>query len=564
MVRGVHRSIYDDAGRSPTFARSSSGVRLGTSYDSGIRNHGSTVFTLRVAKDKECEVCKRSKITRSPCRRRTGEAPFRAEKFGDFRTADRKAVNVDFWITEQSMARCRCPRSCHWMDSILSMQNQNFAGDGKECTKVCRHLICTWAHILRTDLSSNHAHAQHARRDVCCIATIRIGWKMAGWFHGMLLPSAKCPRPPGTRENTIWKSIWRTMSLGQWMSFSSNPWMSLLFSVRDQSRLHQSGKKVLPGIFLGSAPIAGEFGKELFWMQIWKIPGKVAMHPLFYPRRINVKDCTDIARRRWVHIPSSTWYRQKCQEETTNSENPLWVGNKPKGARNSVENFKVNLEEFQPTESKDDAEARADVWSTQGDVDERASSHWTSSCWLDAPNEEKFTIRLEYVDVTRSTRAWSGRHARETYRWPMECRFEKKLVRYVERFHEVRSVARPTFEGTCLSRQRLTKVQTTTRPWSRVALPVWTNIRKAAQNQETQELKTRSPNSIMLDDCQRNLLCRSCWPRLRGQWQKKCEEKIGKTYGTSRAKGKVGLAPRRWLRSRKLHTKRFSKRCLEG
>ena len=93
--------------------------------------------------------------------------------------------------------------------------------------------------------------------------------------------------------------------------------------------------------------------------------------------------------------------QQKCQEETTNSENPLWDGNKPKGARTSVENFKVNLEEFQPTESKDDAEARADVWSTQGDFIYR--HHTEPRVQLYVPKEEKFTIPLEYIDVTRST-----------------------------------------------------------------------------------------------------------------------------------------------------------------
>ena len=33
-------------------------------------------------------------------------------------------------------------------------------------------------------------------------------------------------------------------------------------SAKDQSRLHQFGKKVLPGIIIG---YAGAFGKDLFW-----------------------------------------------------------------------------------------------------------------------------------------------------------------------------------------------------------------------------------------------------------------------------------------------------------
>ena len=35
-------------------------------------------------------------------------------------------------------------------------------------------------------------------------------------------------------------------------------------SPKDQARIHQFGKKVLPGIFLGHELIAGEFGKEIF------------------------------------------------------------------------------------------------------------------------------------------------------------------------------------------------------------------------------------------------------------------------------------------------------------
>ena len=39
-------------------------------------------------KDRNCEICKRTKITRAPCRRRKGEAVPRADNFGDLITAD--------------------------------------------------------------------------------------------------------------------------------------------------------------------------------------------------------------------------------------------------------------------------------------------------------------------------------------------------------------------------------------------------------------------------------------------------------------------------------------------
>ena len=44
-------------------------------------------------KDRNCEICKRTKITRAPCRRRCGEAAPRAEKFGDLITADHKILS---------------------------------------------------------------------------------------------------------------------------------------------------------------------------------------------------------------------------------------------------------------------------------------------------------------------------------------------------------------------------------------------------------------------------------------------------------------------------------------
>ena len=44
-------------------------------------------------KDRNCEICKRTKIIRAPCRRRNGEAVPRAENFGDLITADHKVLS---------------------------------------------------------------------------------------------------------------------------------------------------------------------------------------------------------------------------------------------------------------------------------------------------------------------------------------------------------------------------------------------------------------------------------------------------------------------------------------
>ena len=44
-------------------------------------------------KDRNCEICQRTNITRAPCRRRIGGAVPRAENFGDLITADHKVLS---------------------------------------------------------------------------------------------------------------------------------------------------------------------------------------------------------------------------------------------------------------------------------------------------------------------------------------------------------------------------------------------------------------------------------------------------------------------------------------
>ena len=53
----------------------------------------STVFILISLETENCEICKRTKITRAPCRRRSGEAVPRADQFGDLITGDQKVLS---------------------------------------------------------------------------------------------------------------------------------------------------------------------------------------------------------------------------------------------------------------------------------------------------------------------------------------------------------------------------------------------------------------------------------------------------------------------------------------
>ena len=61
-----------------------------TKVTSKSRKHG---IKIHFPNDRNCEVWLRTKMTRAPCRRRTGEAPLRAEKFGDLMMADHEVLN---------------------------------------------------------------------------------------------------------------------------------------------------------------------------------------------------------------------------------------------------------------------------------------------------------------------------------------------------------------------------------------------------------------------------------------------------------------------------------------
>ena len=87
-------------------------------------------------KDRNCEICKRTKITRAPCRRRKGEAVPRADNFGDLITADHKVLsdncesrnNHRYAVVVQDLAT-------HWIQAY-PCKKQNFTRTPEKLAKV--------------------------------------------------------------------------------------------------------------------------------------------------------------------------------------------------------------------------------------------------------------------------------------------------------------------------------------------------------------------------------------------------------------------------------------------
>ena len=170
------------------------------------------------------------------------------------------------------------------------------------------------------------------------------------------------------------------------------------FSARDQSRLHHFGRIFLPGTFLGYALIARRIckGDTL----VADIEALENMGRVRKPSSKNqCKRSVDATKGvNFFFYSQSQMEQQNCQEETTNSENPLQGENKPEGSEDLSGGIQGEPEGSQPTEPTDDAEAQKDFWSIHGDFIYR--HHMEPRVQLCVPNEETFPVPLKYIDVT--------------------------------------------------------------------------------------------------------------------------------------------------------------------
>ena len=200
------------------------------------------------------------------------------------------------WISKQSQIRSRRTRFNHSMDTILSVQTKHFSGDRKEFTKVSRavgkeesHLYrqlfgiwqILWRFIMESlyidTRSETNGIAERSVRRVkegtstvllqsdldekwwvdsleCCCYLRKVQDFLADGKH----------RLKGDLEEPFEGPV---IPFGSMVDYHP-------VSAKNQSRLHQMGKTVSAGIFLGYALCAGGNWQETLWsqtMRSWKI-----------------------------------------------------------------------------------------------------------------------------------------------------------------------------------------------------------------------------------------------------------------------------------------------------
>ena len=210
-------------------------------------------------------------------------------------------------------------------------------------------------------------------------------------------------------------------------------------TAKDQSRIHQFGKKVLPGLFLGYALYAGWIWKgDILVADIEELETMDASE--IYSNRLNAKEV--IFSKQGEFIFPIADGRIKTPGGDQELRTSTLVRPRPIQGDSHIDILGESEGSLpQPQDSLPDAgEAINDFWSMSGNFIYR--HHVEPRVKLYSPRDESFPIPLKYIDVTRTTHTNFGCQARETHRWLLEYRWISRLVRSLDRFHTIYSTRR--------------------------------------------------------------------------------------------------------------------------
>ena len=336
-------------------------------------------------KDQNCEIRKRTKITRASWRRRTGEAVPRAENFGDLITADHKVLNMLSWFKIWPVNGFN---RTHATEKHFRRRNgvyESFSNRRKSRESFTQTIHWYLANLVETKIMLSsyfntasirdewycwESGTQNDWRNVCGIVAIRLGWKMVGIFHVMPLLSAKRSRSRTVQDllangkNTLRTAIWRTIHMPGHCVWC-NGWISSDFCegpVKAPSSRQES------------------FNWNIHWIRIYRVvnsekryfgcrgwgPGKFGRirNPC---SKIQSKGNNNAEKGVTFWYSRSKMEQQNCLEDQGVRESTL-TRDQPVGSQDLREELQGNSETSQPLdENKMTLKPKNDFWSIEGD-----------------------------------------------------------------------------------------------------------------------------------------------------------------------------------------------------
>ena len=183
-------------------------------------------------------------------------------------------------------------------------------------------------------------------------------------------------------------------------------------TAKDQSRIINLGKKVLPGLFLGYALYAGGIWKgDVLIADLEELETMDASE--IYSKRLNAKEVI-FPKEGEFTFPIADG-RIKTPGEDQELRTSTLIRPRQVEERGHVDFLGESEGSFpQPHDSLPVAgEAMNDFWSMSGSF--RNRHHVEPRVKLYSPREESFPVPLKYIDVTRTTHTQFGCQAREAH-----------------------------------------------------------------------------------------------------------------------------------------------------
>ena len=267
-------------------------------------------------------------------------------------------------------------------------------------------------------------------------------------------------------------------------------------TAKDQSRIHQFGKKVLPGLFLGYALYAGGIWKgDVLIADLEELETMDASE--IYSKRLNAKEV--IFPKEGEFIFPIADGRIKTPGGDKDLRTSTLIRPRPIQGEGHIDFFGESEGSLpQPHDSLPDAgEAINDFWSMSGSFIYR--HHVEPRVKLYSPREESFPIPLKYIDVTRTTHT------------NLDVKQEKRIDDYWNidgspdlsdpwtGFTQFTLLDEKAPDGYTWSGERLTRKQLTSRP-DHLWPELWKSMGKNAKLKEKQKW---SEEKIHLDNARK-------------------------------------------------------------
>ena len=309
--RDSHASSSHEVSLEPTFKRRG--------------DLGKHSFYTHFPEGRNCEICQSTNITRAPCRRRIGRVVLRAENLRDLITADHEVLsegcesrnNHRYAVVVQDLATqwiqsypCKTKTSQETQRSLRKFLEPErnpkviYTDNSLEFGKACEDL--SWNHCTSTPhRSETNGIAERAVRRVkegTSAVLLQSGLDKEWWADSM-----ECYT--NVRNVTDLLSGGKTpyeRRFGQPFEGPIIPFGSSVeyhpITAKEQSRIHQFGKKVLPGLFLGYALYAGGIWKgDVLVADLEELETMDASE--IYSKRLNVKEVIFYQRKRKIYFP---------------------------------------------------------------------------------------------------------------------------------------------------------------------------------------------------------------------------------------------------------------------